>query len=44
MVDNYEYKCPNCNGEFNSWEGGLAGTKSCPFCGQEKGNYGGYSL
>jgi len=42
MTD-YNYKCPSCGGEFNTWSGGISG-KECPFCGREKGDYGGATL
>lgn len=38
------YKCPNCEGEFNMWDkGDWVGRrrrgKRCPFCGIQKGEY-----
>lgn len=39
-----QYKCPNCGGEFDSWEMGFvtSGVQApkCPFCGKKKGDYG----
>lgn len=37
------YKCPNCNGEFNEWDtkeyGSVDERDVCPFCGLERGKY-----
>jgi rRNA maturation endonuclease Nob1 len=31
------YKCPNCNGEFNEWDTNEKDV--CPFCGMERNKY-----
>ena len=33
------FKCPSCGGGFNQWDNG-----KCPFCGMEKGKYGGSKM
>lgn len=37
------YKCPKCEGEFNSWDQDKLSltddSETCPFCGLEKGQY-----
>lgn len=41
---NLNYECPECGGRFRSWENhGISttqGSKRCPFCHMEKGEYG----
>ena len=39
------YRCPSCGGGFPTWDRKLSypitGNQHCPFCGLERGEYGG---
>ena len=39
VTDARNYKCPECGGEFNTWEKDISRSKVCPFCGLEKKQY-----
>lgn len=34
-----DYRCPDCGGEFNAWDGEIAEPSRCPFCGLQRQNY-----